>query len=246
MLRRIDEKEILKTDLIGDDINNIEDKIKKLIDLILGESQKEIDLNFFDIKGTVLLYGLPGIGKTSVINNCISHALINYGADCYNLPTTDIIESNLGQATKNLANAIKEFENYATGILFIDELDRLCVNRNSDEVSELKRMLIELMQFFDRLKYDNKKLVLCCTNVKEQIDEALIRRFSICEELHIPREEELLKFANICMKSAGFSQTIQKIKGKEIKTFDQIKKIFRNIILSKNQDFSSWFLVKEN
>ena len=43
---------------------------------------------------------------------------------------------------------------YNISLLFLDEIDRLCVNRqNSNEISELKRMLIELMQFLDKMQY---------------------------------------------------------------------------------------------
>lgn len=244
MLRRIDENRITVYELVGNEINYAEEKIKGLIDIAFNGSQSEIDYDFFDIRGTVLLYGISGIGKTSAMNNCMSYALDKYGADCYELLTSDIVESELGKSTQNLTEAIHEFESLHRGILFIDELDRFCVNRKSNELSELKRMLIELMQFFDRQRPANGKIVLCCTNVKEQIDEALIRRFSICEEIHNPTKEELIRFANICMEKARFAGTVDDFIIQGIQTFDEIKRIFRNSIL-EHTDVSKSFVLKE-
>lgn len=243
LLQRIDEKQIVHQDLFGEGANRIEEEIKRLIDIIMKDSPNSVDYDFFDIKGTILLYGVPGIGKTSVLKNCISYALNEHDVDCYELLTTRIIESELGKATINLFDSLNEFEKKKKGILFIDELDKLCTNRKADELSELKRMVIEMMQFIDRLKASNYKMILCSTNVIDQIDEALKRRFSICEELVKPKYEDLIDFANICMKKADMDGSIKGVP-QTIKTFDDIKKAFRKIILSK-MDYKELFSVED-
>lgn len=231
MLIPINERAIVNYELVGDNIRKIEEEIRGLIDISMSDNSNSSLCEFFDIKGTVLLYGIPGTGKTSVMHNCMSYALKTYGADCYELFTSSIIESELGKATKNLTSAIQEFEEKKKGILFIDEMDRLCVKRESDEISELKRMLVEVMQFFDRLKLTDKKIVLCCTNVIEQIDSALLRRFTVCEEIRKPSSTDLVKFANVCMEKAGYEGKISGICNDSIKTFDDIKKVFRTSLL---------------
>lgn len=231
LLQRIDEETISSHKLYGDEINIVEGKIKGLIDIAMDKKTSNIDFDFFDLKGTVLLHGIPGIGKSSVMANCLNYALENYGVDCYELIPSNIIVADLGKATKNLTDALKEFEDKEKGVLFIDEIDRLCVNRRNDEISELKRMLIELMQFFDRQKASNKKVILCCTNVFDQIDTALIRRFSICERIHEPSETELVEFANICLLKAKMTGKIERIKDCSVSSFDDVKRTFRNTIL---------------
>lgn len=230
---RIEEDRIKHNMLFGMNAKNVEEQIKSLIDLIFKDNQNEIDYDFFDIHGTVLLHGIPGTGKTTIISNCMHYALKIYGVDCYELHPSEIIESALGKANKNLVNAINEFEQKEKGILFIDELDRLCVNRQSDELDELKRMLIELMQFFDRQRISDKKIILCCTNVFSQIDAALIRRFSICEEMKSPTEYELIEYANICREKAAIKGKIIGISDC-IDTFDSVKGAFRKVILTKH------------
>lgn len=231
LLKHIEEHRITsECELFGIEVNNIEREIKGIIDCVYDKKECDIDFAFFDIKGTVLLSGITGVGKTSVMKNCMSYALEKYNVDCYELLTPDIISSELGKATQNMSEALKEFAALDRGILFIDELDRFCINRNSDELSELKRMLIEIMLFLERLNMKDGKVVLACTNVIEQIDEALLRRFTISKIINKPTYSDLLNFANVCMEKAGYSEKVSCIPS-GIETFDDIKKTFRDLLL---------------
>ena len=189
---RFEEASIKHTDLLGKSINSVVDQINHYIDLIMDKnSTNNIDYNFFDIKGIFLFYGTPGTGKTAASHNIMKYALDNYGLEAYHINTSDIIVSGLGESVKNLCNELSCFSFHDQGILFLDEIDKLCVNRsNTDEVSELKRMLIELMQFFDSLDYKSQKIIIACTNVRDQLDKALLRRFSLQYEFKQPSFEE--------------------------------------------------------
>lgn len=234
LLRRMDEKMISTHELYGKSILSIETEIKKMIDIVMNDKRPDVDYDFFDLHGIVLLYGIPGTGKTTLMKNCMHYALDRYGTDCYDIPASEIIVSELGKTTKNLSEALNEFERKDQGILFIDEIDQFCINRMDDEISELKRMLIELMQFFDRQTAKNKKMVLCCTNVFDQLDNALKRRFSICEKIEKPSKEELCDFANICIKKADMKERVIDIRDVSIATFDDIKCRFRNVLLTRS------------
>ena len=137
--------------MIGKNSNDTIRQITRMMDLVYGSKTfSNIDLSFFDINGSVLLYGIPGVGKTTIVMNCINYALDKYGIEAYTIDTPEVIVSNLGESTQKIYKELDEFASLNEGILFIDEIDRLCVNRhNKDEVSELKRVLIEIMKFMD-------------------------------------------------------------------------------------------------
>lgn len=182
MLCRIDEKYIKNKKIIGHNIQSLEKKIYRVVDLIFSEKYKEssIDFGFFGIKGTILLHGKPGVGKTTLAYNILNYALDDYNTDIYTINLTEVISENLGVATKNIKNDLDEFLAKKQGVLFIDEFDKICINRdNSDEISELKRMFIEVMNFMDKINYNNRKIVMGCTNVIAHIDDAMQRRFTI-------------------------------------------------------------------
>lgn len=234
-MERIDENAIKSIQIYGKHPRKVLSELKQLVDIVYGERSCSIDYDFFDIKGTVLLSGIPGTGKTSIVNNVIAYALEKYSVDAYTFFTTDIIEADLGKTVANFRNQIDKFSEKEQGILFIDEIDKFCVNRsNSEEVSEMKRLLIELMSYIDSINISNGKMIIGCTNVINQLDDAIIRRFSIWEEIQLPSDEEKNEYAAICRGKMGEGLSRAMIGADSIhnwKTFDDIKKYFRAKIL---------------
>lgn len=176
--------------VIGDKIN------KKLLlniaKLIFDEKHKSLTRQF-DVNGKILLYGKPGVGKTSLAYFLGSHCIKEYGINVYKLNIDEIIESELGKTNSNIVKAFEEVKNKAKkygGILLIDEIDRLCVDRvNNNEISELKRMMISLMDFLDEITYEDKLIVIGITNIEDNIDKALLRRFDIKVEIKNTTEQ---------------------------------------------------------
>ena len=179
--------------------------------------------------------GIPGTGKTSIVRNVLSYALEKYQVDAYTIFTTDVIEADLGKTVSNFKDQIDEFREKEQGILFIDEIDKFCVNRNnSDEVSEMKRLLIEMMSYIDAISISSSKMILGCTNVVNQLDDALIRRFSICEQIDLPSDDEKEEYAELCLRKLGEASAKQMFDRSLIskwQTFDDVKKYFRAKIL---------------
>ena len=237
-MHKLEENQIKNTPMIGSEYHQIANKITRLIDFIYDEGQGGVDWSFFDINGSVLLYGIPGVGKTTLAMNCIDYALTTYGVDSYTIETSEIIVSNLGESTRNLYEELNHFAKLDQGILFIDELDRICVSRNNiGDVSELKRMLIELMRFLDSMTLTSRKLIFACTNVIDQIDPALIRRFSLKHEFHVPSMDEKREFMQLCMEKCGLNrQNIKTPILEKYQTMDDIKSAFRNAIFNNSLD----------
>lgn len=233
-MNKLIEKKIASTSMIGKNSNDTIRQITRMMDLVYGSKTfSNIDLSFFDVNGSVLLYGIPGVGKTTIVMNCINYALDKYGIEAYTIDTPEVIVSNLGESTQNIYKELDEFASLNEGILFIDEIDRLCVNRNNkDEVSELKRVLIEIMKFMDENTLLSKKMIIACTNVIEQIDTALIRRFSIKKEITNPSSEEKEQFILLCMEKCGLEKKpVKKELLEKYITMDDIKNDFRDAIL---------------
>ncbi len=234
-MERIDENATKSITIYGEYPNRVLSRMKKLVDIVYGNKRYAIDYDFFDIKGTVLLYGVPGTGKTSMVKNVISYALEKYMVDAYSFLTTDIIEADLGKTVSNFRYQIDEFKEKDLGILFIDEIDKFCVNRsNSEEVSEMKRLLVEMMSYIDSIDISCGKMIIGCTNVIEQLDDALIRRFCICEDIILPADDEKKEYAKLCIEKMGLNTTEQMPDLDlihEWKTFDDIKKHFREKVL---------------
>jgi AAA+ superfamily predicted ATPase len=192
-LTRVDENLIKKkSDLIGHD--EIYKSCKKVIDLIHGNDKNMVELcEELDIRSINIFYGETGTGKTTLSYSLAKYALNAFEVETYELKLQDIITTELGKTLENFHIAYGEVielcKNGEGIVLFLDEFDRLLVDRQqSNEVSEMKRAFISLMDFFQSISLDHKITILATTNCFDRIDSALKRRFSFqyevqCNEL---------------------------------------------------------------
>ncbi|EGR2715001.1 AAA family ATPase [Vibrio parahaemolyticus] len=187
-LIRVDEDLInKKSDLIGHD--EIYKSCKKVIDLVHGSDHDMVELcDELDIRSVNIFYGETGTGKTTLSYSLAKYALTEFEIETYELKFQDIITTELGKTLENFHSAFDEVnalcKNGEGVVLFLDEFDRILVDRQqSNEVSEMKRAFISLMDFFQSISLEHKITILATTNCFELIDPALKRRFSFHYEV---------------------------------------------------------------
>ena len=122
------------------------------------------------------MYGESGTGKTT-FGKYVAYKL---GLPFAYLNFSQCITSALGGTSKNIE---KVFDYVAKQkcVLMLDEVDAIGIKRGTEDLGEMSRIVIGLMQSFDLL--ENDVIVIGATNRKDMIDEALIRRFSIIHEV---------------------------------------------------------------
>ena len=218
-------------------------EIQKISDIVFGNEDK-IPINildYFSINGNVILYGKPGVGKTSISYKIASYVLNKYGIKSYQLSIADIIKTNLGETTSNMQSAIKELKNISKeygALLVLDEVDRLFIDRENDkEISELKRMLIEFMDFLDNLTINDKIMIIGITNLINILDSAFTRRFIFKYEIKNDEKVlcELIKDANKLLSIEMSEKDLKyyaKLFYKKEKTCDFVKSVYRKEILN--------------
>ncbi|MBD2756996.1 AAA family ATPase [Spirosoma validum] len=151
------------------------------------------------ISNKVLFYGPSGCGKTLAAYVLAGELekmmiVINLGA---------IVSSKLGETSKNLA---KIFRRAATEdcIVFMDEFDTLGKVRDySQDHGEMKRVVNTILQLFDYLPQGS--IVIAATNQKDMIDEALLRRFDLAVELHLPDQSHIQELVKKTLADSPFS-----------------------------------------
>jgi SpoVK/Ycf46/Vps4 family AAA+-type ATPase len=167
--------------------------------LVLSDSVNESILNFIDIvnnkskfdeigleiNSSLLLYGPPGCGKTSIakfIANKLDLPIIIARFD-------SLISSLLGSTSKNI-RSLFEYANSKPCILFLDEFDAIAKNRkDQQELGELKRIINSLLQNIDQFLTNN--ILIAATNHHELLDDAIWRRFQQVIEIDKPSIDEI-------------------------------------------------------
>lgn len=134
-----------------------------------------------------LFYGPPGTGKT------LSASLLGKvtGHDVYRIDLSMVVSKYIGETEKNLANVFDQAEN-KNWILFFDEADALFGKRTQASSSNDRYANQEISYLLQRIE-DFPGVVILCTNLKANIDEAFSRRFQSMIYFPLPDAASRLK-----------------------------------------------------
>jgi SpoVK/Ycf46/Vps4 family AAA+-type ATPase len=144
---------------------------------------------------TLLLYGAPGGGKTSIAKK-IS---VETGLPLIIARFDAIVSSLLGNTAKNIRK-IFEFADNKPCILFLDEFDAIAKARDDQyELGELKRVINSLIQNIDQFSQEN--ILIAATNHQELLDRAIWRRFNTVIEVGYPGENEIKDLVSLFLNN---------------------------------------------
>ena len=169
--------------------DTVEKKITDFINMIKHSS--DLELAGIDVKKTMLLYGQPGCGKTSIAH---------YVAEKTGLPLVvarldGVVSSLLGSTAKNLRK-IFEYAQSMPCILFLDEFDAIAKARDdAHELGELKRVINSLLQNIDGMRSDS--ILIAATNHANLLDSAVWRRFVQVVEVGLPTEKQISEMIDV-------------------------------------------------
>jgi hypothetical protein len=131
-----------------------------------------------------LFYGPPGTGKT------LSAALLGKrsGLDVYRVDLSLIVSKYIGETEKNLARVFDRVQQ-TSAILFFDEADALFGKRSDVKDSHDRYANQQLAYLLQRIETFDGVAILA-SNLRDNIDDAFMRRFEACVYFPLPRAEE--------------------------------------------------------
>lgn len=212
-LKQIDTKNLEPLNLP----NAISEDIKGIINAI----NHNIGINKF------LFEGRPGTGKTEAVKqiarlSCRTLFCVNFD---------NLIDSKLGQTNKNIVSIFNEINSLpypGKTIILFDEIDVIALDRvNLNDVREMGRVTSTILRELDRLSDLNKDIVIIATtNLFDNFDKALIRRFDAIINFNRYSKEDLIEIAE-----AYLNTFIKNFKGlsKDVRLYKKILNVSKNL-----------------
>ena len=190
------------------DLGGLQDQIRIIHDSIIFRQENSVALKKSGLRHTVggiLLEGPPGTGKT-LCAHTIAAELSRRTKKQYTFFTHNAVESFskwMGDSEKTIRNIFRCAAECKPAIIFFDEFDSMCPRRDSDKGGghSYKTIVGTLLAEFNNIQ-DNEIIVIATTNLKENIDPALLRngRFDFFIHFPLPNEEQRLDILKIKMK----------------------------------------------
>ena len=163
----------------------LDKSVRKVVEDFNTGYEKREELMRVGVKGfnTLLLYGPPGCGKTSVARLIASQM----GLPLVVARLDTLVSSLLGSTAKNIRRVF-EYASRMKCVLLLDEFDAIAKMRDDrNELGELKRVVNGLIQEMDM--FSEESVLIAATNHHEMLDPAVWRRFGIVYHLGVPDAE---------------------------------------------------------
>ena len=153
----------------------------------LGWDQLDAALNISPVQG-FFFYGPPGTGKTYLIG-AFAHDMMEKGFQFIRLLGSEIHASLVGVAEKTVQIAFQEAIDNEPCIIFIDEIENVCVNRKNHNVEgHEKRLTVAFLEAYNLLKESGKRVIFIgATNFPNDVDEAMLDRITL---VRVPLPDE--------------------------------------------------------
>jgi AAA+ superfamily predicted ATPase len=181
---------LIQTELTWDDLvieKELQLQIKDILDWLKFNDQLMQDWGMKDRlkKGyRTLFYGPPGTGKTFTASLLGKYV----GRSVYKIDLSMVVSKYIGETEKNLELLFVRAEDKGW-ILFFDEADALFGKRTNVRDAHDKYANQEVSYLLQRIE-DYNGLVILATNMKNNIDEAFIRRFNSILKFPFPDQNQ--------------------------------------------------------
>jgi len=172
-------------------------EIRETVELPLTNPAIFQDIGIEPPRG-VLLYGLPGTGKT-MLAKAVAH---ESKATFIHMSGSELVHKFIGEGAQLVRDIFQMAREKAPSIIFIDEIDAVGSIRTHDGTTgsaEVNRTMMQLLAEMDGFRTRGDIKIIAATNRIDILDPALLRpgRFDRIIEIPMPSAEARLKILEI-------------------------------------------------
>jgi len=192
-----------------EDIGGLDEQIKEIrevVELPLVEPELFKKIGITPPKG-ILLYGLPGTGKTLLAKAVATSAKCTF----IEIVASELVQKFIGEGAKLVRDIFKLAREKAPSIIFIDEIDALAAERIDIGTSgerEVHRTMMQLLTEIDGFNSLENVKVIAATNRFDILDPALLRpgRFDRLIDIPLPDKNSRLDIIKIHAQSMNLAE----------------------------------------
>ena len=170
-----------------DQIGGLDEQIQELqeaVELPLTSPERFARIGIEPPKG-VLLYGLPGTGKT-LLAKAVAHRT---NATFIRVVGSELVQKYIGDGSKLVREIFEMARKKAPSIIFIDELDSIAARRLNETTGadrEVQRTLMQLLAEMDGFDKRKNIRIIAATNRPDVLDPAILRPGRFDRLVHVP------------------------------------------------------------
>ncbi len=187
-------------DVAYDQVGGLESQIQEVretVELPLTNPEIFQEIGIEPPRG-VLLYGLPGTGKT-MLAKAVAH---ESKATFIHMSGSELVHKFIGEGAQLVRDIFQMAREKAPSIIFIDEIDAVGSIRTHDGTTgsaEVNRTMMQLLAEMDGFRTRGDIKIIAATNRIDILDPALLRpgRFDRIIEIPMPSAEGRIKILEI-------------------------------------------------
>jgi len=172
-----------------DDIGGLDDvkeQLQEMVEWPINEPQAFERMGIEVPKG-ILLYGLPGTGKTLLAKAVANESDANF----ISIKGPQIFSKWVGESEKAIRKMFSKARQVAPCILFIDEIDSVAPRRGrTSDSGSTDRVVNQLLSEMDGIESLEGVVVIAATNRPDIIDPAVLRPGRLDRHVYIPAPDE--------------------------------------------------------
>jgi len=196
-------------DVKWEDVGGLDDVKKRLMEAVewpLEYPELFAKANTNPPKG-ILLYGLPGTGKTLVAKAVANESEVNF----ISIKGPELVSKFVGESERGIREVFRKAKQASPCILFFDELDSVVPRRSGGDTTHVtERVISQFLSEMDGIEELKGVVVLGATNRLDIVDPAVLRpgRFDSLLELPIPDEKTRLEILEIHTKGKPLDKDV--------------------------------------
>ena len=197
-------------DIKWDDVGGLDDANQELKEAVEWPLKYPDNFQRLGVKppNGILLYGIPGTGKTLLAKAVASES----EANIISIKGPELLSKWVGESEKGVREVFRKAKPTAPTVIFFDEIDSIASTRSgNDTVSGVtKRVVNQLLTELDGLEELEDVAIIAATNRPDIIDPGLMRpgRFDRHIKVDTPSEEARIAIFEVHTKNMPLADDV--------------------------------------